>query len=87
MTAPVIIPSTINGLPVTAIYGVAGGKPILVGAFEGTRGEPAVHGSGCSKHMVKARERARKKLGLKRRHHLTMSYKLQRRSKSQQLGS
>jgi hypothetical protein len=50
-------------------------------------GEPALHGARCLKHMVKARERARKKLGLKRRYHRTLSYKLQRRSKAQRLGS
>src|SRR6058998_3007981 len=40
-------------------------------------GEPAVQGSRCLKHLVKARERQRKKRGLKRRYHGTLSYKLQ----------
>ena len=50
-------------------------------------GEPAALGSRCLKHLVRARERQRKKLGLKRRYHRTMSYKLERRSKAQQPGS
>ena len=33
----------------------------------------------CLDHMVKARERQRKKLGLKRRHHNALSYRLQRK--------
>ncbi len=40
-------------------------------------GEPAAEGSRCLKHLVKARERQRKKRGLKRRYHGTLSYKLQ----------
>jgi len=40
-------------------------------------GEPAVQGSRCLKHLVKARERQRKKRGLKRRYYNTLSYKLQ----------
>jgi hypothetical protein len=40
-------------------------------------GEPAVLGSRCLKHMVRARERQRKKRGLKRRYHNTLSYRLQ----------
>jgi len=40
-------------------------------------GEPAVQGSRCLKHLVKARERQRKKRGLKRRYFGTLSYKLQ----------
>src|SRR5213079_2741867 len=40
-------------------------------------GEPAVQGSRCLKHLVKARERQRKKRGLKRRYYGTLSYKLQ----------
>jgi len=40
-------------------------------------GEPAVQGSRCLKHLVKARERQRKKRGLKRRYHGTLSYRLQ----------
>ena len=40
-------------------------------------GEPALKGSRCVKHLVKARERQRKKRGLKRRYYNTLSYKLQ----------
>jgi len=40
-------------------------------------GEPAMMGSRCLKHLVKARERQRKKRGLKRRYYGTLSYKLQ----------
>jgi len=40
-------------------------------------GEPAMEGSRCLKHLVKARERQRKKRGLKRRYYGTLSYKLQ----------
>ena len=40
-------------------------------------GETAVQGSRCVKHLVKARERQRKKRGLKRRYYGTLSYKLQ----------
>src|SRR4051794_12871660 len=40
-------------------------------------GEQAVQGSRCLKHLVKARERQRKKRGLKRRYYGTLSYKLQ----------
>jgi hypothetical protein len=40
-------------------------------------GEPAAEGSRCLKHLVKARERQRKKRGLKRRYYNTLSYKLQ----------
>jgi hypothetical protein len=40
-------------------------------------GEPASKGSRCLKHLVKARERQRKKRGLKRRYYGTLSYKLQ----------
>jgi hypothetical protein len=40
-------------------------------------GEPAAQGSRCLKHLVKARERQRKKRGLKRRYYNTLSYKLQ----------
>ena len=39
-------------------------------------GEPVSEGSRCVKHLVKARERQRRKRGLKRRYH-TLSYKLQ----------
>ena len=40
-------------------------------------GEPAVQGSRCLKHLVKARERQRKKRGLTRRYYGTLSYRLQ----------
>jgi hypothetical protein len=40
-------------------------------------GEPAAEGSRCLKHLIKARERQRKKRGLKRRYYNTLSYKLQ----------
>ena len=40
-------------------------------------GEPALKGSRCLKHLVNARERQRKKRGLKRRYYGTLSYKLQ----------
>jgi len=40
-------------------------------------GQPALKGSRCLKHLVKARERQRKKRGLKRRYYGTLSYKLQ----------
>jgi hypothetical protein len=40
-------------------------------------GEPAAQGSRCLKHLVKARERQRKKRGLKRRYFGTLSYKLE----------
>ena len=43
-----------------------------------TCGEPAVTKWKCLKHMVKARERQRKKLGLRRRLHNALSYRLQR---------
>jgi hypothetical protein len=40
-------------------------------------GESAVQGSRCLKHLIKARERQRKKRGLKRRYYGTISYQLQ----------
>jgi hypothetical protein len=40
-------------------------------------GEAAVQGSRCLKHLVKARERQRKKRGLKRRYYNTLSYRLE----------
>jgi len=40
-------------------------------------GEPAVQGSRCLKHLVKARERQREKRGLQRRYSNTLSYRLQ----------
>ncbi|MCX6928057.1 MAG: hypothetical protein NT154_33325 [Verrucomicrobia bacterium] len=45
-------------------------------------GEPAVQGSRCLKHLIKARERQRKKRGLKRRYHNTLSYRLQEAEKA-----
>ena len=39
-------------------------------------GEPAAEGSRCLKHLIKARERQRRKRGLKRRYYNTLSYKL-----------
>ena len=44
-------------------------------------GDPAVTKWKCLKHMVKARERQRKKLGLKRRLHNALSYRLQRKTR------
>ncbi len=46
-------------------------------------GEPAAEGSRCLKHLVKARERQRKKRGLKRRYYNTLSYKLQSSDKAE----
>ncbi len=46
-------------------------------------GQPAAEGSRCLKHLVKARERQRKKRGLKRRYYNTLSYKLQNSDKLQ----
>src|SRR6516162_7360292 len=40
-------------------------------------GQPAIQGSRCLKHLVKARERQRKKRGLKRRYYNTLSYRLE----------
>jgi len=40
-------------------------------------GDPAIEGSRCLKHLIKARERQRKKRGLKRRYLNTLSYKLE----------
>jgi hypothetical protein len=40
-------------------------------------GEPAVQGTRCLKHLVRARERQRTKKGLKRRYHNTLSYRLE----------
>jgi hypothetical protein len=41
-------------------------------------GAPTTQGSRCVKHLVKARERQRKKYGLKRRYRSTLSYQLQK---------
>ena len=40
-------------------------------------GQPAIQGSRCLQHLVKARERQRKKRGLKRRYYNTLSYRLE----------
>jgi hypothetical protein len=40
-------------------------------------GDPVVEGSRCLKHLIKARERQRKKRGLRRRYYNTLSYKLE----------
>ena len=40
-------------------------------------GQPAIQGSRCLKHLVKARERQRVKRGLKRRYYNTLSYRLE----------
>ena len=40
-------------------------------------GEPAVQGSRCLVHLVKARERQRKKRSLKHRYYGTLSYRLE----------
>jgi hypothetical protein len=45
-------------------------------------GEPAVQGSRCLKHLIKARERQRKKRGLRRRYYNTLSYRLQEMEKA-----
>jgi hypothetical protein len=42
-------------------------------------GEPITRGLMCLAHMVAARERQRKRLGLKRRHHNALTYRLQRK--------
>ena len=44
-------------------------------------GEPAAQGSRCLRHLVKARERQRKKRGLRRRYYNTLSYKLEKMEK------
>jgi hypothetical protein len=41
-------------------------------------GAPTAKGSRCVKHLVKARERQRKKYGLRRRYRNTLSYQLQK---------
>jgi hypothetical protein len=41
-------------------------------------GEPAVVASRCLKHLVGARERMRRKRGLKSRYYSTLSYQLER---------
>ena len=44
-------------------------------------GEPAANGARCLEHLVKARERERKRRGCKRRYKNTLSYRLQKKSK------
>ena len=44
-------------------------------------GKPAVQGVRCLEHMVRARERQRKKLGLQKRYTNTLSYTLERSAK------
>jgi hypothetical protein len=44
-------------------------------------GEPAVTKWKCLKHMVEARERQRKKMGLRRRLRNALSYRLQRNAR------
>jgi len=46
-------------------------------------GEPAVQGSRCLKHLIKARERQRKKRGLRRRYYNTLSYRLEELERTQ----
>jgi len=40
-------------------------------------GQPAIQGSRCLDHLIKARERQRRKRGLKRRYTNTLSYRLE----------
>lgn len=49
-------------------------------------GEPVIEGSRCLKHMIRSRERQRKKLGLKRRYKTTLSYQLQQSAKARKPG-
>ena len=44
-------------------------------------GEPATEGSRCLKHLIRARERGRKKHGAKRRYKNTLSYRLAKMAK------
>jgi hypothetical protein len=44
-------------------------------------GETAVAGARCLKHLVRARERQRKKRGLKRRYLNTLAYRLEAQSR------
>ncbi len=46
-------------------------------------GQPAVQGSRCLKHLIKARERQRKKRGLRRRYYNTLSYRLEEQERAQ----
>jgi len=45
-------------------------------------GQPAARGSRCLEHLIIARERQRKKRGLKRRYYNTLSYRLETTAKS-----
>ena len=44
-------------------------------------GEPALEGSRCLKHLIRARERQRKKRGAKRRYKNALGYRLEEKSK------
>ena len=44
-------------------------------------GEPSNIGERCLRHLVKARERQRKRLGLKKRYKASRSYQLENRPK------
>jgi len=44
-------------------------------------GEPVVHGARCLRHLIAAREMARKRLGLKRRFRHALSYRLAERKR------
>ena len=50
-------------------------------------GQPAVQGSRCLKHLIKARERQRDKRGLKRRYHGTLSYRLEAADRKHRLAA
>lgn len=45
-------------------------------------GAPVIRGSRCLKHLIRARERQREKLGLKRRYTRTLSYSLEMSAKA-----
>ena len=45
-------------------------------------GELVIYGSRCLKHLMRARERARKKRGSKKRHLNTLAYQLQNNPES-----
>jgi hypothetical protein len=45
-------------------------------------GEPLVMGTRCLKHLLREREMKRKRLGLKRRHSSTLSYRLEAKAKA-----
>jgi hypothetical protein len=45
-------------------------------------GEPAIAGSRCLKHLVRARERQRKQAGSKRRYKSTLGYRLQEQNRA-----